>query len=220
MKSNRKKSLLDSLEQCRLVVTNVESHPEIQQTMNDIGYTAETMGEGKQLYETSLSAHENSKRLRKLLKAAYKAFILKWEILREVFAVDRSKSKVIFRKDSSESERLGLMSNLPVRYLKLIDVIKNFYTEIAGDEDLKSRVTRLNIPEERINEALSLIADVEALRAEYVKLKGDVQKTTELKRAVFREADEWLADFFAVARIAFKDDPQQLESFGKVVKSS
>ena len=52
-----------------------------------------------------------------------------------------------------------------------------------------------------------------------MKEKGESQDATKLKDTAFGELDDWMRDFYAVAKIALEDNPQLLESLGKFVRS-
>ena len=64
-----------------------------------------------------------------------------------------------------------------------------------------------------------MITDLEAARAEYLREKGESQDSTKIKDAAFAKIDDWMSEFYAVAKIALEDNPQLLESLGKLVRS-
>ena len=53
----------------------------------------------------------------------------------------------------------------------------------------------------------------------YLKEKGESQDATKIKDEVFAKLDDWMSEFYAVAKIALEDNPQLLESLGKLVRS-
>ena len=66
--------------------------------------------------------------------------------------------------------------------------------------------------------ANALIPEVEAARAAYLKEKGESQDATTIKDTAFAKLDDWMSEFYAVARIALEDNPQLLEALGLIVK--
>jgi len=48
---------------------------------------------------------------------------------------------------------------------------------------------------------------------------GESQDATKIKDAAFVKMDDWMSEFYAVAKIALEDNPQLLESLGKLVRS-
>jgi len=97
--------------------------------------------------------------------------------------------------------------------------VEKFYTEISADPELLSKLARLKISEEEINDCLAMIVDLETSRAIYLTEKGDSQNSTKIKDIAIAKMNNWMYEFFTVARIALKDNPQLLEVLGKTVKS-
>lgn len=64
-----------------------------------------------------------------------------------------------------------------------------------------------------------MISNLEAARADYLRGKGESQDSTKIKDAAFVKIDDWMSEFYAVAKIALEDNPQLLESLGKLVRS-
>ncbi len=50
-------------------------------------------------------------------------------------------------------------------------------------------------------------------------MRNQVSNILEAKDAAFAQIDDWMSEFFSVARIALEDEPQLLEALGKIVKS-
>ena len=77
----------------------------------------------------------------------------------------------------------------------------------------------MKITAEQLNAANALIADVETTRADYLREKGESQNATQTKDASFAVLDDWMSEFYAVARIALEDQPQLLEALGLLVRN-
>ena len=100
-----------------------------------------------------------------------------------------------------------------------METVKKFYTVASADSDVQSKLVRLKITTEEINGTIQLITNLELARAEYLREKGESQDATKLKDKAFGEIDDWMSEFYAVAKIALEDNPQLLESLGKFVRS-
>ncbi len=59
-----------------------------------------------------------------------------------------------------------------------------------------------------------------ALQAKRYKIKGDAEHSTQEKMRAIKALRVWYVEFCKLARIAFQDTPQILESFGMVVYAS
>ena len=114
---------------------------------------------------------------------------------------------------------MAISGSLPRTYIKWLEVVKKFYSVSISDTAIQSKIARLKINPEDLNAANDMISDLEAARALYLKEKGESQDSTKLKDAAFDKLDDWMSEFYAVAKIGLEDNPQLLESLGKVVKS-
>lgn len=65
----------------------------------------------------------------------------------------------------------------------------------------------------------TLIEELKEAKSDYEKEEGESQDATKLKDAAFAKMDDWMAEFYAVAKIGLEDNPQLLESVGKFARS-
>ena len=114
---------------------------------------------------------------------------------------------------------MSLSGSLPTAYIKWLETVKKFYAVASADSDIQSKLVRLKITTEELNGTIELITNLELARAEYLREKGESQDATKLKDKAFGEIDDWMSEFYAVAKIALEDSPQLLESLGKFVRS-
>ncbi len=100
-----------------------------------------------------------------------------------------------------------------------METAKKFYSVASTDTDLQSKLASLKITTDDLTAASTLISNLEAARADYLREKGESQDSTKIKDAAFVKIDDWMSEFYAVAKIALEDNPQLLESLGKLVRS-
>jgi hypothetical protein len=65
--------------------------------------------------------------------------------------------------------------------------------------DLQSKLARLKITTDDLTAASTLISNLKAARTDYLREKGD---STKIKDAAFVKIDDWMSEFYAVAKIA------------------
>ena len=175
--------------------------------------------EGKTLLTKTLQALDFNKKEDDETTEAYKNFTELKENLAKTYTLHRKKGKVIFRKEPTTLNKLALTGSLPTAYIKWLETVKKFYTVAAADSDIQSKLVRLKITTEEINGTIQLITNLELARAEYLREKGESQDSTKSKDKAFGEIDDWMSEFYAVAKIALEDNPQLLESLGIFVRS-
>lgn len=208
-----------TLEQYRVTFENTESQPKIASTMAEYGYDSTKVAEGKALYDTTRLAFDSNKTETDQEAAAYAVFASKEDQLDKIYSEHRRKAKVVFRKDSVTADKLEISGSVPLAYIKWLESVRKFYTISVSNTDIQNNLSRLKITPDGLNTAQALIPEVEAARAAYLKEKGESQDATALKDSAFARLDDWMSEFYAVAKIAMEDNPQLLEALGKLVRS-
>lgn len=219
MAQNNTSSQAKILELYRVALSNVENQEEIASIMTELGYDSTVIEEGKALLEETRNAYDFNKTEDDETAAAYALLNNKKEELDHMYRLHRKKAKVVFRNDDLTANRLKLSGILPKSYVKWLETISTFYTEASGDAEIQNKLARLKISAEDLTAGNTLVEEIKTARAEYLKEKGESQDATKAKDAAFAKIDDWMSEFYAVARIGLEDKPQLLEALGKVVKS-
>ena len=209
----------EALEQYRVSLENVEIQPEIAATMAEFGYDATVVAEGKALLTETRQSFDFNTTEDDETSEAYSTFSRLKADLEETYKMHRKKAKIIFRDDSKTMEKLAISGSLPKAYINWLEVVKKFYSVAIKDSAIQAKLVRLKITLDDLTAADTLINDLEAARAEYLREKGESQDATKAKDAAFAKMDDWMSEFYAVAKIALEDKPQLLESLGKFVRS-
>ena len=219
MATKRTFSEAETLEQYRVALENVTTQTEIATIMAEFGYDETIVTEGKNLLEKTREAFDFNKKEDDETSEAYNNFATQKENLAKTYSLHRKKAKVIFRKDPTMLSKLALTGSLPTAYIKWLEVVKKFYTVVTNDTHIQTKLLRLKITTEEINNTTLQITNLELARATYLQEKGESQDATKAKDKAFSEIDDWMSEFYAVAKIALEDNPQLLESIGKFVRS-
>lgn len=218
MATRPKNSEADTLELYRVALENAETQSEIASVMAELGYDSAKISEGKNLLAETRSSYDFNKTEDDETSAASAAFSDKKAELEKVFKMQRKKAKVIFRNDSLTADKLAISGEFPRTYIKWLEAAKKFYSVATTDTAIQTKLARLAITTDSLTAANTLITEVEAARAEYLKEVGESQDATKAKDAAFAKMDDWMSEFYAVARIGLEDNPQLLEALGKIVR--
>lgn len=219
MASRTKLTDAETLELYRVSLDNVEIQPEIATTMAEFGYDTTLIAEGKTLLTETRQSFDFNETEDDETSEAYASFKTLKESLEETYSMHRKKAKIIFRNDSKTKDKLAVSGILPTSYIKWLEVVKKFYSVATKDAGIQAKLVRLKLTADDLTVANSLVSDLEAARAEYLREKGESQDATKAKDAAFAKMDDWMSEFYAVAKIALEDSPQLLESLGKFVRS-
>ena len=208
-----------TLERYRVALENVESQNEIATIMAEFGYDSEIVSQGKQLFTETRQAYDLNVKEDDETSQAYSDYSEKRNSLADTYSLHRKKAKVIFRKDLETMKRLSLDGSVPAAYVKWLETVKKFYSEVLADTALQTKLSRLKITAEDLTAANTLISELESVRSEYLKEKGESQDATKQKDSTFANLDDWMSEFYAVAKIALEDNMQLLEALGVIVRN-
>ena len=219
MASNLKSTEAGTLELYRVALENVQEQPEIATVMAELGYDSALMTEGKQLLEQTRNIFDFNKTEDDETSVAYADFSNRKKDLETIYSLHRKKAKVVFRKDPVTLKQLALDGSLQKSYVKWIETVKKFYSVATTNTEIQGKLARLKITPEDITATNTKVTELEKARAEYLREKGESQDATKAKDAAFAKIDDWMSEFYAVAKIGLEEKPQLLEALGKIVKS-
>ena len=208
-----------TLERYRVALENVETQSEIATIMTEFGYDSALIEDGKQLFTKTRQAYDENVREDDETSQAYSDFMEKRNSLEDIYSLHRKKAKVIFRKDLEILKRLSLDGSIPRAYVSWLETAKKFYIEVLADTELQTKLNRLRITAEDLTAANTMISELETARSKYLIEKGESQDATNQKDSVFAELDDWMSEFYAVAKIALEDNIQLLEALGVIVRN-
>lgn len=219
MASNLKSTEAGTLELYRVALENVQEQPEIASVMADLGYDSALITEGKQLLEQTRNIFDFNKTEDDETSVAYADFSNRKKDLETIYSLHRKKAKVVFRKDPVTLKQLALDGSLQKSYVKWIETVKKFYSVATTNTEIQGKLARLKVTPEDITATNTKVTELEKARAEYLREKGESQDATKAKDAAFAKIDDWMSEFYAVAKIGLEEKPQLLEALGKIVKS-
>ena len=219
MATKKTSSEAETLEQYRIALENTESQTEIATIMAEFGYDETLLTEGKTLLTKTREAFDFNKKEDDETTESYSNFTTLKENLAKTYSLHRKKGKVIFRKEPTTLSKLALTGSLPSAYITWLETVKKFYTVASEDTAIQTKLVRLKITPEDISGTITLINNLEEARATYLREKGESQDATKAKDKAFAEIDDWISEFYAVAKIALEDNLQLLESIGTFVRS-
>ena len=219
MATIKRKTEHQLIEQFRVSLINVENQPEIATTMAEYGYDLPVITTGRELLEaTSIALNFNQQEDNESIQARAN-FDAKVSLMTEKYASHRKKAKVAFRKDEVTLKQLGLTGAYSRAYTKWIATMKTFYNGVLSNPAHLAELLIFKITEDEITSSITEINAVETTRTLYLREVGESQEATKAKDKALALLEEWMSDFYAVAKIAMEDKPQLLESLGLFVRS-
>ena len=203
---------------CRVAIANAEKHNRISKALEDIGYGAETLNEGKKLLEETRKVFISSVDEKHYLKSSSVAFAKRKAELSEMYELQREKTRLLYLERDETADLLGVLGNIPHQYDRLIETVRKYYTAALADQGIQDELSRMKITQDDLNAGLAKIEEVEVAREEYMFHKGESQDLTKAKNEAFEKLHNWMKSFYHAAKVSVKGRTQLLESLGKIVK--
>jgi hypothetical protein len=203
----------------QVTLLNAKTREKFSITLSEVGYTPETIDEGYKLWEIARKAYNECSPMKSRRYEMHKVFQMLKAQLDEKFRVDWKKADIIFKRDIVAQDKLGLKKPYQRTYVKWIEQARLFYTELSNNPDLTERLSKRNYSNEETEARLATISEIELARAAYIYEKGISQNATNSKTETFKNLNEWMDEFLSLAKIAFRKEPQLMESLDVVVKN-
>jgi hypothetical protein len=206
---------LDSLlTEARISIKNGKNIEELKVRLAEFGYTEAVLDEGFALYEKAeklcsakrINYSEQyivSNELNQKIENAFEYYMNYVKVLRKAF-----------KRDFNTLTALGLKGERDKMLAGRIVQAKDFYDIAMNKEDIFTKIQRYVISRKKLQAGLDLILDVETADEYQENVKGKAQYSTEERDKVVQELDDWMSPYRETCRIAFKDQPQQLERLG------
>lgn len=217
--SNLRFSQQELLRDYKVVFDNLQTQEIIKTEMAEYGYDATEIAKGKTLYDTANALYLKNIKEDQEETVSHAVFSKNFEQLVTVYKKDRKKAKIIFKDELEKLKVLKLQGLMPRRQAELLSTIEVFYTTLQQSENLKTPLNRLKITDEHITSQLAQFTQTNASYSDYVREKGENQDATKHKEEAIKALEEWMREFYSIAKIALEDHPQLLESVAKFIRS-
>lgn len=219
MATTKHKTEGQMIEDYRITLANIENQPQIAATLAEYTYDLPAINKGRALLqETIVALNFNQQEDNETIQARAD-FDEKVDLMTHKYAAHRRKAKVAFRKNEVILKQLGLTGAYSRAYIKWISAMKTFYNGVLSNPAHLTALLVFKITGDDITSCITEINALETTRALYLKEVGESQEATKEKDKALAELEEWMSDFYMVAKIAMEEQPQLLESLGLFVRS-
>lgn len=209
------KSIDKELSDSQVAIENTLGNKKILQRVTVFGYDAKKMKEGKVLRETTMMLQTVQKKEYGLQYKATDALRVAREETEELFTRHISIARIVFKNDREAWNSLQLAGLRKRNFTAWLEKARIFY---ANAPALVSQLEPYGVTLAELESGKAMIDAVAAAYAHQKQEKGKAQQATRERDEALAALRAWMSDFMAIARIALKDDVQQLESLGMVVR--
>ena len=201
----------ERLKRARVALENARQDAVLAETLGRFGYDAERLNEGEGLLQTAQDTQETHAReygdqygatdvLKEAFERAHRTYMQHVRIARVALQEDRQ-TGVALDIDGRRKQTMG-------GWLKQARL---FYDNALSIPQVEAALGRFGVTREDLEAGRALVEAVGSAEAMQEREKSEAQKATEQRDVAMDALDGWMSDFINIARVAFEDDPQQLE---------
>lgn len=199
----------------RLIIEGALADPQIIKVLEAYGYNRKQLQQSKaqlektwMLFNSKESCYQEKKRATQQL-TAYRTE------LRQAYIKHAGMLRAYYHTDATTREELGLNQSTPYALDRFLTRTERFYTKARS---LRETTPDFPILDEEMAQAQAIITAIGEARVQQLSKKREAERTTQQQNEALKELRQWVRDFVAIAKIAFRHDPQQLEALGIIMK--
>ena len=209
-------SIDKKLQRYRSALINTSDYAPLRRPLAKYTYDHTKLVQGQALLDKVMKLQSTKDDTRGAQKDATDAITQRWNHLRPLFSEHRQLARMAFKEQRGVLTQLKLDTRLKSSFSGWIAQATAFYSKIG---QYSEGIERYGVKAESLQEIQTQLEELLALYDQQSRCKAEAQHTTEQRNRAMKELDTWMREFFLIAKIALKDEPQLLEMLGLVVPS-
>jgi len=207
------------MEECKVLVTNSRADKSISSALVPFGYTIDRLQWGVDLCAETIELFRTQEKEYTDQYYATNEFLNAFELTRKTASSIGKIARIAF-KNNIEGQRLipNILNNRA--YSEWNASTTALYSGILASEKLLTLMSEFGINNEILTAEMNNIKTLEALNQKKYIEEGEAQIATQNRNRKLELLQVFCSDLRTIARIALKDQPQQLEKLGILVRSS
>ena len=203
----------------QVAIDNAMDSAVISTALAPFSYDKKKLQAGKTLYEKAQALHTRQKKEYGEQYAATDGLEAARSRADKIYMRHLKLARIALETNGKAMEALQLNGRRKKTYSGWIQQTKQFYDNALASAEISTTLATLGIKKTVLTAGQAAVREVQTLLKAQLKEKSEAQTATEERDKALEALMDWMSDFTTIARIAFKDDPQQLEMLGIVVAS-
>lgn len=202
-------------------IINSRNAASIREAVAVYGYDDSAFSEAESLLEAFEQAVREKQDTYGRKYSATEALNDAWDVLHEkTYMPHVTIARMIFKNDEGVRRRLGLTGRRARTFESWLSEARRFYRALLADVALMQKIAERGITEEKLQDALEELDELEMMDHQQEKLKARAQDATRRRDNKRRALANWLSDYQKIVRIALADRPDLTEQFNLVARSA
>ena len=203
----------DLREAARLAINNTQNNSDVRQQMEAYGMSPAELQAGKNRLRIFEQKHERQAQLQDERWALARQIDASLQAVTSAFKTHARLAQAAFRHDPELIRRLRA-ERLDTRRWECVQQAEHFYKTFQAH---KLSLEGIGVAPKEIQQMQRAVSDLQHLKEARADKKGLAEQSTAERQQAQNELRRWVVNFRAIARIAFRQQPQMLERFGMKV---
>jgi hypothetical protein len=208
------------LQDASTLIENALSLPEIAAVLAVYGYDEVRLEEGRRLWREADALAKKQLMEHGGKREASQELGKSWENAHAAYMKTLKVARVAFGDEARAITALGLYGPRKQTISGWLEQASILYTNLEGDPALAARLARFGYSDAKLAAEAALVAEVRAKSLAQTQGTGAAQTATAARDKKLRELDNWISEFRTICRVAFYENPQELEKLGVLVQNA
>jgi len=201
----------------RILIENSRNIPEMNERLQEFGYTSQRWDEGLALLVAAEALVSHQLMVYGQAYQATQDVNQAWRAAEVVYTKTLKIARIAFGDEPKAATALQLHGSRKKTVSGWLDQASVFYGNLIADPSLGSALTKFGFTASKIAAEAVLVERVRKALLSRAQDLGKARQATADRDAKVAELETWVRELRALARVAFADNPQQLEKLGIVV---
>ena len=193
------------------VLDNTIGNPQISNVMLRFGYDEQKMADFRVLYDQAIVAHNAQVKEYGEKSEAYADFNKIYAVAKYEFSTLRKLLRVALKTDKEKLNQLNVFEAKKQTVGGLLDQMQVCYKNVFGDRDVLDKLAKIGINSFTLQGYLDNYNAARLSYSVFFREDSEAVHATRIRDDKVEALCDFLSDFFALARIAFADQPELLK---------
>ena len=208
------KTFNERMESRRILIWNAADDNQIQQRLQNYGYTAEKFNEGKTLWQQTDQLGKQQAKEQNEQTAATDAFNEARNTAEDKLKRAKKLARIAFDGNNAAYNALNLKEINIVRFEDWLNDAEKFYANLLGNTQWTEAMQTYGYTTDQQE-----VNNLKSLQQAQLREMGEAQQATKDKWEHDSQLKKWCSHLSEIAKIEFEDDAQLLEKLGILVRS-
>lgn len=195
----------------RRALENTESNPQIADVMVRYGYDRAKMETFRKLYETAQEANIQQTKEYGDKSEAYADFMKYYQIVKVEYSNMRKFLRVVLKKDKDKLGKLQLTEAKKQSISGYLEQVLFCYQNVISDNEIVQLLAKIGISSTDIDNYRANYEEASKRYVTYFKENSEAAEATSIRDDKMDELQDFMSDFFVLAKIAFANHPDLLK---------